>query len=112
MELLPELPSSRDLIGLRAACARVANMSGAAEQIDQIYRDKEDTAVIMACDGSPSFVTPQRTCHCSKLIKNRQSLNNICIIRYVKHEVYLLQQLLHFSRVSVARPRGVQEKIN
>ena len=47
---LPELPS-RDLIGLRAACARVANMSGAAEQIDQIYRDEEDTTV-MACDGS------------------------------------------------------------
>jgi len=47
---LPELPS-RDLIGLRAACARVANMSGAAEQIDQIYRDEEDTTV-MAYDGS------------------------------------------------------------
>jgi hypothetical protein len=47
---LPELPS-QDLIALRAACARVANMSGAAEQIDQIYRDEEDTTV-MACDGS------------------------------------------------------------
>ena len=47
---LPELPS-RDLIGLRAACARVAHMSGAAEQIDQIYRDEEDTTV-MAYDGS------------------------------------------------------------
>jgi hypothetical protein len=33
---LPELPS-RDLIGLRAACARVAHMSGVAEQIRQIY---------------------------------------------------------------------------
>ena len=29
--VLPEL-ASRDLIGLRAACARVAHMSGAAEQ--------------------------------------------------------------------------------
>jgi hypothetical protein len=29
---LPELPS-RDLIGLRAACARVAHMSGVAEQL-------------------------------------------------------------------------------
>jgi hypothetical protein len=48
MELL-EMPS-RDLIGLRAACARVANMSGAAEQIDQIYRDESTT--VMACDGS------------------------------------------------------------
>ena len=47
---LPELPS-RGLIDLRAACARVANMSGAAEQIDQIYRDEEDTTV-MAYDGS------------------------------------------------------------
>ena len=33
---LPELPS-RDLIGLRAACARVAYMSGVEEQIEQIY---------------------------------------------------------------------------
>ena len=49
---LPELPS-RDLVGFRAAssCARVAHMSGAAEQIDQIYRDEEDTTV-MAYDGS------------------------------------------------------------
>jgi hypothetical protein len=47
---LPELPS-RELIGLRAACARVAHMSGAAEQNDQIYRDEEDTTV-MAYDGS------------------------------------------------------------
>lgn len=47
---LPDLPS-RDLIGLRAACARVAHMSGAAEQIDQIYRDEGDTTV-MANDGS------------------------------------------------------------
>ena len=42
---------SRDLIGLRAAGARIAHMSGAEEQIDQIYRDEEDTTV-MACDGS------------------------------------------------------------
>ena len=47
---LPEFPS-RDLIGLRAACARVAHISGAAEQIDQIYRDEEDTTV-MEYDGS------------------------------------------------------------
>ena len=48
--MLPKLPS-RDLIGLHAACARVANMSGTAEQIDQIYLDKEDTTV-MECDSS------------------------------------------------------------
>ena len=41
---LPELPS-RDLIGLRAACARVAHLSSVAEQIRQnIY---EDATVIM-----------------------------------------------------------------
>ena len=51
---LPELPS-RDLLALRAACARVANMSGAAEQIDQIYRDEEDTTV-MAYDGSTGYI--------------------------------------------------------
>lgn len=47
---LPTLPS-RDLIAIRAACARVANMSGAAEQIDQICRDEEDI-MVMASDGS------------------------------------------------------------
>ena len=47
---LPELPS-RGLIGLRAACVRVAHMSGAAEQDDEIHRDEEDTKV-MAKDGS------------------------------------------------------------
>jgi len=47
---LPELPS-RDLIGLRAACARVAHMSGAAEYIEMIYRDERVTKV-MANDGS------------------------------------------------------------
>ena len=35
-ELLPLLPSP-DLINLRAACARVAHMSGVAEQIRHIY---------------------------------------------------------------------------
>lgn len=44
---------SRDLIGLRAACARVAHMSGAVEQIDQIYRnEEEDTTVSLAYDGN------------------------------------------------------------
>ena len=39
-ELLPLLPSP-DLISLRAACARVAHMSGVAEQIRQIYLSVE-----------------------------------------------------------------------
>ena len=47
---LPELPS-RGLIGLRAACARVAHMSGAAEKDEEIHRDEEVTEV-MAKDGS------------------------------------------------------------
>jgi hypothetical protein len=47
---LPELPS-RDLIGLRAACARVANMSGAAEQIHRIHRDD------MACGSTGDLLS-------------------------------------------------------
>ena len=43
---LPELPS-RDLIGLRAACARVAHMSGAAEQIDQLWHMMEERATLI-----------------------------------------------------------------
>lgn len=42
---VPELPS-RNLIGLCAACARVAHMSSAAEQIEQIYQDEENTTII------------------------------------------------------------------
>ncbi|KAF5359881.1 hypothetical protein D9756_003613 [Leucocoprinus leucothites] len=41
----------RSLIAIRAACARVANLSGAAEQADRILRDLEDTTVL-ADDGS------------------------------------------------------------
>ena len=39
------------LIGLRAACARVAHMSGAAEKDEEIHRDEEVTEV-MAKNGS------------------------------------------------------------
>ena len=39
------------LIAIRAACARVANLSGAAEQADRILRELEDTTVL-ADDGS------------------------------------------------------------
>ncbi|KAG5720821.1 hypothetical protein E4T56_gene9696 [Termitomyces sp. T112] len=39
------------LIAIRAACTRVANLSGAAEQIDQILRDREEMPVL-ANDGS------------------------------------------------------------
>jgi hypothetical protein len=39
------------LIAIRAACARVANLSAAAQQADRILRDLEDIAVL-ADDGS------------------------------------------------------------
>jgi hypothetical protein len=39
------------LIAIRAACARVANLSGAAEQADRILRALEDVTVL-ADDGS------------------------------------------------------------
>ncbi|KIY44176.1 hypothetical protein FISHEDRAFT_30452, partial [Fistulina hepatica ATCC 64428] len=47
---VPALPS-RDLIALRASCARVANISGAVEYFERILYDREATAV-MANDGS------------------------------------------------------------
>ena len=39
------------LLGLHAACARVAHLSGAAEAFDELQRDAEDTKVL-AFDGS------------------------------------------------------------
>ncbi|KXN92709.1 hypothetical protein AN958_06987 [Leucoagaricus sp. SymC.cos] len=47
------------LIAVRAACARVANLSGAAEQADQILRDLEDTTVL-ADDGSMAELLSSR----------------------------------------------------
>ncbi|KAF5359877.1 hypothetical protein D9756_003616 [Leucocoprinus leucothites] len=49
----------RSLIAIRAACARVANLSGAAEQADQILRDLEDTTVL-ADDGSMAGLLSSR----------------------------------------------------
>ncbi|KAG6838199.1 hypothetical protein C0991_001117, partial [Blastosporella zonata] len=40
-----------DLLAIRAVSSRVANMSGAAEHIDQILRDLEDIATLTD-DGS------------------------------------------------------------
>ncbi|KAJ7166287.1 hypothetical protein C8R43DRAFT_1162659 [Mycena crocata] len=48
---LPALPSP-SLLAIRAACSRVAHMSGAAEQVDQILRDLEDTPVMVEDGGS------------------------------------------------------------
>lgn len=46
----PALPNPA-LIALRAACARVAHISGAVKLFDQIFRDREETRY-MADDGS------------------------------------------------------------
>ncbi|KAF5359880.1 hypothetical protein D9756_003612 [Leucocoprinus leucothites] len=49
----------RSLIAIRAACARVANLSGAAEQAKRILRDLEDTTVL-ADDGSSAELLSSR----------------------------------------------------
>jgi len=49
-----EYPDYR-LLGLHAACARVAHMSGAAEAFDEVERDLEDTTVL-AVDGSDAHL--------------------------------------------------------
>ncbi|KAJ7262645.1 hypothetical protein B0H12DRAFT_1103967 [Mycena haematopus] len=55
---VPALPSP-SLLAIRAACSRVAHMSGAGEQIDHIFRDLEDTSV-MAEDGSTADLLTSR----------------------------------------------------
>ncbi|KAJ7066908.1 hypothetical protein B0H15DRAFT_947151 [Mycena belliarum] len=52
----PALPSP-SLLAIRAACSRVAQMSGAAEQIDQILRDLEDTPVLAEDGGSAHLLS-------------------------------------------------------
>ncbi|KAJ7584852.1 hypothetical protein C8J56DRAFT_892567 [Mycena floridula] len=55
---LPELPS-RTLLSIRAACSRVANLSGGAEQIEQMMRDLEETTVLSE-DGSTAELLTSR----------------------------------------------------
>lgn len=55
---VPALPSP-SLLAIRAACSRVAHMSGAAEQADQILRDFEDISV-MAEDGATAELITSR----------------------------------------------------
>ncbi|KAJ6597188.1 hypothetical protein DFH09DRAFT_904366 [Mycena vulgaris] len=64
---VPALPS-RSLLAIRAACSRVAHMSGAAEQIDQILRDLEDTAV-MASDGSTADLLMSMMLQTSNMVR-------------------------------------------
>lgn len=52
-ERLP-LPDPRYL-ALHAACARVAHMSGAAEYIDRIFREMEETGVLANDGGSDAL---------------------------------------------------------
>ena len=49
-----ELPDPQ-LLGLHAACARVAHMSGAAEAFDKLERDVEDIEVL-ASDGTSAHL--------------------------------------------------------
>ncbi|KAJ7257588.1 hypothetical protein B0H12DRAFT_471613 [Mycena haematopus] len=63
---LPALPSP-SLLAVRAACSRVAHMSGAAEQADQILRDLEDTPV-MAEDGSSAHLLELRLVQSSRAL--------------------------------------------
>ena len=48
------VPSS-ELLALHAACAKVAHLSGAGEQIDKFDRDLDDLG-ILALDGSSSSI--------------------------------------------------------
>lgn len=63
---LPALPSP-SLLAIRAACSRVAHMSGAAEQIDQILRDLEDTPVL-AEDGGSAHLLVSRLLQSSRTV--------------------------------------------
>lgn len=47
---IPIIPDRR-LLALHAACARVAHMSGAAEFLDQLFWDAEESRVLLS-DGS------------------------------------------------------------
>ena len=49
------------LLGLHAACARVAHMSGAAEFFDRIERDAEEITVL-AADGSSAPLLSNLLC--------------------------------------------------
>ncbi|EDR00729.1 uncharacterized protein LACBIDRAFT_295751 [Laccaria bicolor S238N-H82] len=65
----PSLPSPA-LLAIRAACSRVAHMSGAAEHIDQIIRDLEDTPV-MAEDGGSAHLLESRLLQLSHLVHTK-----------------------------------------
>jgi hypothetical protein len=51
---------------IHAACARVANLSGAGEYVDRIFRDMEDTRVL-ASNGSSGDTLSYALTHGSKI---------------------------------------------
>jgi len=63
---VPALPSPA-LLAIRAACSRVAHMAGAAEQVDQILRDLEQTPV-MAEDGTTADLLTSRLLQSSRTL--------------------------------------------
>ncbi|KAJ7221793.1 hypothetical protein B0H12DRAFT_1151687 [Mycena haematopus] len=63
---VPALPSP-SLLSIRAACSRVAHMAGAAEQVDQILRDLEQTPV-MAEDGTTADLLTSRLLQPSRTV--------------------------------------------
>ncbi|KAJ7222987.1 hypothetical protein B0H12DRAFT_1150813 [Mycena haematopus] len=64
---VPALPSP-SLLSIRAACSRVAHMAGAAEQVDQILRDLEQTPV-MAEDGTTADLLTSRLLQPSRTVR-------------------------------------------
>lgn len=55
---VPALPN-RQLLAIRAACSRVAHISGAIEKADEILDKMEDT-VVLANDGSMTDLLSSR----------------------------------------------------
>ena len=53
---LPSLPDP-GLIAIRAACARVAHLSGTAEQAEQLLEDREDTNVMAGNGDTASLLS-------------------------------------------------------
>ncbi|KAJ7269087.1 hypothetical protein C8J57DRAFT_1066970, partial [Mycena rebaudengoi] len=64
---VPALPSP-SLLAIRAACSRVAHMSGAADQVDQLLRDLQGTPV-MAEDGSTAELLAARLSQSSRSVR-------------------------------------------
>ncbi|KAJ6597187.1 hypothetical protein DFH09DRAFT_1023840 [Mycena vulgaris] len=71
---VPALPSHR-LLAIRAACARVAHLSGATEQIDQTLHDAEETAV-MANDGTTADLLTSLLLQSSNMVDTNERVDS------------------------------------